>query len=144
MIQTLRSRCAFGWRCGVISGLAVTVFLATAPSSQATSINFDDLPAAPDSLPGSAVPANARLTNQYASQGVLFSSLGGFASIVNLGAGTPSSPNAIGGSFSDETISYSVPIELTFVLPGDPALPAVTDFVSIRGTRSSQRSAPIR
>ncbi len=113
------------------AGLAVAIGLGTT-GARAVTINFDDLTAT-STVAGLPVPAASQLTNQYASQGVLFSSLGGFASVVNFGPNTPSSPNAIAASTSDGLLSYAVPIEITFVSPSDSLVPAVTDFVSIRG-----------
>ncbi len=108
------------------------VFGLSAGSAQAVTINFDDLPAT-STVAGLSVPGPSQLTNQYASQGVLFSSLGGFASVVNFGPNTPSSPNAIAASTTEGLLTYAVPIEITFVSPSNPLLPAVTDFVSVRG-----------
>lgn len=113
------------------ASLALVIGLG-AGSAQAVTINFDDLPAT-STVAGFPVPGASQLTNQYASQGVLFSSLGGFASVVNFGPNTPSSPNAIAASTSDGLLSYAVPIEITFVSPSDSSQAAVTDFVSIRG-----------
>ncbi len=113
------------------AGVALIVSL-TATVAQATSINFDNLTATTPAA-GVSVPSASQLTNQYASQGVLFSSLGGFASVVNFGPNAPSAPNVIAGSTSDGALTYAVPIEITFVSPTDSSLAAVTDFVSIRG-----------
>jgi hypothetical protein len=113
------------------ASMALVVVL-SAGSARATTINFDDLPAT-STVAGLAVPAASQLTSQYAGEGVLFSSLGGFASVVNFGPNTPSSPNAIAASTSDGLLSYAVPIEITFVSPNDSSQAAVTDYVSIRG-----------
>jgi len=113
------------------ASLALLISL-SALSAQAVTINFDNLTATAP-VAGLPVPAASQLTNQYANQGVMFSSLGGFASVVNFGPNTPSSPNAIAASTSDGLLSYAVPIEITFVSPSDSQVPAVTDFVSIRG-----------
>ncbi len=113
------------------ASLALVIGL-SAGSAQAVTISFDDLPAT-STVAGLPVPGPSQLTNQYASQGVLFSSLGGFASVVNFGPNTPSSPNAIAASTTEGLLTYAVPIEIAFVSPGNPLLPAVTDFVSIRG-----------
>lgn len=113
------------------ASLALVIGL-SATSAGAVTINFDNLPAT-STVAGLPVPGASQLTNQYASQGVLFSSLGGFASVVNFGPNTPSSPNAIAASTTEGLLTYAVPIEITFVSPDNPLLPAVTDFVSIRG-----------
>jgi hypothetical protein len=113
------------------ASLALLIGLSTT-CARAVTINFDDLTAT-STVAGLPVPGASQLTNQYASQGVLFSSLGGFASVVNFGPNTPSSPNAIAASTTEGLLTYAVPIEITFVSPSNPLLPAVTDFVSIRG-----------
>jgi len=102
-------------------------------SAALVTINFDSLTAAPFSAAGNSIPVAARLSNQFASSGVLFESLSPYVPVVNLGIGTTSPPNAIGGSSADGLISYSVPITLTFVSPLDPNVPGVTNFVSIKG-----------
>lgn len=113
------------------ASLALVVGLSVS-SARAVTINFDDLPAT-SPVAGLPVPAGSQLTNQYAALGVLFNSSGGFASVVNFGPNTPSSPNAIAASAFDGTLSYALPIELTFVSPDNSSVAAVTDFVSIRG-----------
>jgi len=53
---------------------------------------------------------------------------------VSLGFGHASSGSrGIGGVTAAGKLSYSTPIEAAFFLPGDPATPGETDFVSVRG-----------
>ncbi len=101
--------------------------------ARAVTITFEELPAAPSSVAGTPVPAASQLTTQYASLGVLFDSLGGFASVVDMGAYAPSPPNAIAASTTDGLLTYGVPIYITFVSPSNPSIPATTNSVSIQG-----------
>jgi hypothetical protein len=122
-------------RWNVTSALVFVLIFIGGRSADAAqvSINFDNLFANPFSAAGNAVLTPARLSDQLASQGVLFTSSSPFVAVVNLGTGTSSPPNAIGGTIDPGLISYSVPITVQFVSPLDPNVPAVTDFVSIRG-----------
>lgn len=121
----------------VVAGLALAFGVAAA--ADATVITFEELPnglAAMDNAPGSAVPVNSRLTNQYlASDGVSFTSLGGFAALVNHGAGNPtaSAPNIISGSAANGSLSYSIPISISFFDIANTSIKAVTDFFTIQG-----------
>jgi len=96
-------------------------------------ITFDTLPAMANS-PGAVVPLANRLSNQLAATlGVEFSSDAAFVAVVNHGLPTPSVPNLIGGVAANGALSYSTPILIRFVDPANPASPAVTGFVSVRG-----------
>ena len=85
--------------------------------------------------PNSAVPAASQVSTQFlATDGVLFESGSPFIAAVSLGFGHASSGSrGIGGVTAAGKLSYSTPIEAAFFLPGDPATPGETDFVSVRG-----------
>lgn len=96
-------------------------------------ITFDTLPAM-GNAPGVTVPLANRLSNQLAATlGVEFSSAAPFVAVVNHGTPTPSVPNIIGGASAAGALSYSAPIHIRFVDPANPASPAVTSAVSVRG-----------
>lgn len=119
------------------AGLALAFGLAAA--AHATVITFEELPnglTAMGNAPGAEVPANSQLTNQYlASDGVSFTSLAGFATLVNHGAGNPTAsvPNIIGGSASNGSLNYSAPITISFFDVANTSVKAVTDFFTIQG-----------
>jgi hypothetical protein len=99
-------------------------------------INFDNIAGitAMGNSPGATVPTAARLGTQLQnSLGVAFTSGVNYVPVVALGVGhATSGANGIGGSATNNTLSYATPFTFTFSVPGDPATPAVTDFVSIR------------
>jgi hypothetical protein len=104
-----------------------------------TTIDFDpppapgDLPAglsAMSNSPGSPVPSNAQLSNQYEGDGVLFSSSDPFVAVVDVGSSVASPPNGIGGVTSTGLLSYADPITFTFVVPGTTT-PGVTSSFAI-------------
>jgi hypothetical protein len=114
----------------LVFGIAVPV--------HATLINFEELPNGLVAMPNAAivVPAQSRLTNQYlASSGVSFTSLAGFAGLVDHGAGFPtaSDPNIIGGTDANGVLDYTRPITISFFDVGNPSLKAVTDTFKIQG-----------
>lgn len=118
------------------AGLALAVGLCA--TAHATVITFEELPNGLTAMPNafSAVPVNSRLTNQYlASNGVSFTSLGGFAALVDHGAGNPtaSAPNIIGGSTTAGIMDYSAPISIAFFDIANTSIKAVTDFFTIQG-----------
>ncbi|MGE0536608.1 MAG: hypothetical protein AB7O68_16680 [Pirellulales bacterium] len=86
---------------------------------------------------GTPIPSDARLSDQFVSTlGVVFSSGAGYVAVVNLGSTqTTSGINGIGGSTPDGILTYdrNDPITATFYDPSNPAIPATTDFVSVRG-----------
>ena len=96
-------------------------------------IDFEDLVGMPNSL--MEVPSESRLTNQYATRGVVFASgSANFASAVNLGNNhATSGVVGIGAAAADATLRYGEPLVITFVSPSDATVPATTSFVSIRG-----------
>jgi hypothetical protein len=109
-------------------------------SARALTINFDppstpgDLPStltAMGNSPGSSVPSDAQLSNQYDADGVLFSSSDPFVAVVEIDASSASPPNGIGGVTSDGLLSYADPVNITFVIPGTTT-PGVTNNVSIQ------------
>ncbi len=117
----------------ILALAAVTALGLGTPSAKADTITFDSLSAMTNSV-GTPVPVSARLSNQLLSSGVRFSSGSDFVAVVNLGSGhATSGVNGIGGVNSAGQLSYFSPVTVTFFLPSDSAIQAVTDFVSIRG-----------
>ncbi len=104
-------------------------------------VNFETVPgvtALTSFSNGLNVTAAARLTTQLqATRGTSFSSTAGYVALVRLGTGhATSGVNGIGGVSASNTLQYIAPVVVTFSVPGSPATPAVTDFVSIRGDRA--------
>jgi hypothetical protein len=97
-------------------------------------VSFEGWPAMNNAL--TLVPTDARLSNQLATvSGVVFRSVGGSAhvAVVRLGLGHASSgTNGIGGVNAAGVLNYATPISVDFVMPQNPAVPAVVDFVSVR------------
>lgn len=115
-------------------GLLCTLALACSASAQVTTVNFEGLSSMGNS-PGSTVPLPARLSNQLVTNfGVIFrsESTNAFVAVVNVGSGTPSPVNAIGGAGGTGVLSYNTPVRISFFLPANPSTPAVTSFVSIK------------
>ncbi len=81
------------------------------------------------------VQTTARLSNQLqSSHGVSFSSGAPYVFLVRLGEGhATSGMNGFGGVRPDNIIKYNSPVNIAFSIPGSPDIPAVTDFVSLRG-----------
>jgi hypothetical protein len=110
-----------------------------ATTSHAALITFEEVGLAPSAMinsPGSAVPSVSRLTDQYLGLGALFTSQGGFAAVVNHNpnpAATPSPPAVLGGTLADGTLSFTAPITITFVKPGDSSTLGTTTQVRILG-----------
>jgi hypothetical protein len=99
-------------------------------------LNFEGIPGATPmgNSSGSAIPPAARISTQYQAQGATFSSDSPFVGLVQLGLGhATSGTNGVGGATAAGTLSYASPTIVTFSVPGNPALPGVTDKVSIRG-----------
>jgi hypothetical protein len=84
---------------------------------------------------GNPVPIAARLSNEYAStKGIVFSSGSPYIAVVSLGGGhATSGVNGFGGTSAGGLLDYGAPVTFTFVWPGNSSVPAVTDFVSVRG-----------
>jgi hypothetical protein len=100
-------------------------------------INFEGLQGT-DFVEGTAIQPETRLTDQFVNRGVLFSSSGGYAAVVNLGAGHAySGTNGIGGSTTAGTVTYESidPVIVTFVSPTNRDVLAVTSYVSVRVDR---------
>jgi hypothetical protein len=122
--------------------LATILSIAICSKAFATdTINFDpqsnvpagDLPSGLDAMsnsPGSTVPTDAQLSNQYESDGVLFSSTAPYVAVVDIGSSAASPPNAIGGATSANQLSYADPVTFSFVVPGTTT-PGVTNSISI-------------
>ncbi len=112
--------------------------LAAAPHAAATLITFEEMPSGLVAMPNAAivVPAQSRLTNQYlASHGVSFTSLAGFAALVDHGFGFPTAsvPNIIGGTYANEVLNYTAPITISFFDVANTSVKAVTDAFKIQG-----------
>lgn len=118
----------------ILALAAVTVLGWAAPPAKADTVTFDSLSAMASASSGTAVPASARLSDQLLGLGVRFSSSADYVAVLNLGSGhATSGTNGIGGVNSNGQLSYGSPVRVSFFLPSDPSMPAVTDFVSIRG-----------
>ena len=103
-----------------------------------TIIDFEG-PLGMDFVAGYPVSAGARLTNQYAPHGALFSSMAGYAAILNLGPGhATSGTNGLGGTTFEGLLAYddSAPIDIIFVNPTNSTAPAITDYFSVRVDRT--------
>ena len=112
----------------------VAISLIAALPAQADTINFENVPGlTPFSSLSGVVPVSARLSNQLASQGVVFNSVSGvgYVALVSLGGQATSPPNGIGGVDASNALNFS-PILINFVDPSNPSIAGVTNFVSIR------------
>ncbi len=130
MNQLFRIKCA--------GCLAAIVFLLLAVPSygQALTVDFESF-SGMSFFGGTPVPASAQLSSQLlSSHGLLFRSDSDsqFVAVVALGANhATSGVNGIGGVDSSGRLSYGTAFAIEFFLPSNPAVPAVTDFFSIRG-----------
>jgi PEP-CTERM motif len=121
-----------------IAAASVAFCLATVAHA-ATVITFEESPnglTAMVNSPGTAVPLASQLTTQYlASSGVSFTSLAGYAALVNHGAGNPTAsiPNIIGGTASDGRLNYNDAITISFFDIANTSVKAVTDSFKIQG-----------
>jgi hypothetical protein len=113
--------------------------LVLAAACQASTITFDNPPAGlvpnPSYFAGTAVSADAELTNQFENLGAIFSTVGGspFAALVDLGTGhAVSGTNGIGAVNSSGALDYALDTDIFLVVPGT-STPAVTDSISIQG-----------
>ena len=122
----------------ICAGTTLAVFLA-ASGHAATTITFEEMPGgliAMGNAPGAAVPTGSQLTNQYlASNGVSFSSLAGYAALINHGSGNPTAsvPNVIGGTSANGAMNYDEPITISFFDSTNTTVKAVTDSFKIQG-----------
>ena len=107
--------------------------------AHATVITFEELSSgltAMTNAVGAAVPASSQLTNQYlSSNGVAFTSLAGYAALVNHGSGNPSAsiPNIIGGTTFGGNLNYNSPITISFFDVANTSIKAVTNAFLIQG-----------
>jgi hypothetical protein len=120
-----------------ITAAALVIALMSSRQSFAVVVDFDGLPATQEYVSGTFIPSEARLSGQLISSvGAKFSSSGGYVGVVRLGMGhATSGENGIGGSTVDGDLTYSPTnsIVIAFFDPANPAQPAITDFVSVRG-----------
>lgn len=120
-----------------ILGLVGAIALGWTASASAATITFEEpgLTAMGNS-PGLLVPVGARLSDQFElSDGVAFSSGGGFVAVVDHSpspTATPSPPNVIGGTTADGRLDYRAPITAAFFAPSGGG-GGVTDFVKVLG-----------
>ncbi|MCI0536923.1 MAG: hypothetical protein L0Z50_17045 [Verrucomicrobiales bacterium] len=128
--------------------LAIAFLLAFAAAdgqAQPVRINFEGL-SGMSYVSGTPVPASARLSNQLdTTYGAIFSSDGAapYVAVVTLGAGHATSGTNGIAPVTNDGVSYRTPLRVTFVLPYAPSVPAVTDFVSIRGDLQATGQAPV-
>jgi hypothetical protein len=85
----------------------------------------------------STIPPSARLSDAFLlTDGVRFSSGAPFVAVTENGVGhAPGGKNGIGGSTPDGKLTYdrAHPVVARFFDPKNPSVPAVTDYVSVRG-----------
>lgn len=123
---------------GLIASAAILTF-ASAPAYATTLLTFDAIPGMSNS-PGAPVPIASQLASQFlASNGVSFSSGGGFAAVVDHVPGfplvTPTPPNVIGGTNASGNLDYSAPITAAFFSTANTSTKATTNFVRVLGDR---------
>lgn len=123
----------------IVSAVALVCYASVGQATVANLITFEEVPnglAPMVNSPGTAIPTASQLTNQYlASNGVSFSSLAGYAALVNHGLGneTASIPNIIGGTNLSGGLDYNAPITISFFDLSNPAIFATTDLFKIQG-----------
>jgi hypothetical protein len=100
-------------------------------------LDFEGLTAMPHTSIQTPIPLQARLSDAFLPiHGVKFSSGSPYVAVVDLGLGhATSGVNGIGGSTPTGLLTYDrmYPIVASFFDPNNPSMPAVTDFVSVRG-----------
>lgn len=114
-----------------MAGAGLVLCAATTAGAQIT-VNFDAFTGMTN-IPGSVVPTASRLSTQLLSSGVRFASLSDYIAVVDLGSGTPSATNGIGGTSAAGALDYSAPIIVSFWDPTNSLLMGTTNFVQIRG-----------
>lgn len=107
---------------------------ATFVNADIVTINFDELPGM-ENVPGTLVPGPSQLSDQLlAVTGARFSSDSDYDAVADHSPfPTPSLPNVIGGTTTNGELSYGTPVVVTFFDPANNSVPAITDFVEIRG-----------
>lgn len=111
---------------GVANGASLIDFEPPLPTGLVPNGSFID---------GTAVAANAQVTNQFANLGIVLTTAGGapYAALVDLGSGhAVSGTNGIGAVDASGNLDYALDIDIFLVVPGTNT-PAVTDQISIRG-----------
>jgi hypothetical protein len=118
---------------------SVLMVLVLAGACNGATITFDNPPAGlvPNSsfIEGTAVDADAQLTNQFENLGAVFSTFGGapYAALIDLGVGhAVSGANGIGAVSASGNLDYAADLDIFLVVPGT-LTPAVTDSISISG-----------
>ena len=125
-----------------VSVIAVLLSLTVITQTHAAPIilSFENIPGMPNAA-GSPIPAASQLSNQYQPIfGVSFSSGSPYVGVLYMAPGdAPSGSNVVGGSTISGNLTFSsaYPIIATFTQPGNPSLPATTDFVSLQVDRFS-------
>jgi len=122
---------------------SLCMLLAMAGATRAAVIDFENPPAGlvPNGsyIAGTAVSANAELTNQFENLGAIFTTVGGspFAALIDLGTGhAVSGTNGIGTVDKNGNLDYTLDLDIFLVVPGT-LTPAVTDSISIQGDEIS-------
>lgn len=110
-----------------------------APDAQLTpiTVDFEVVNGVTPGAISGQVAAASRLSDQLQTQyGVTFRSAEKpYVALVRLGAGhATSGTNGIGSVNAADAMAYST-MTITFTVPGNPSVPAVTDQVSLRGDR---------
>ena len=117
-------------------GAVLSLLLAVSGYGQPVTVDFESF-SGMSFFGGTPVPGSAQLSNHLlSSHGLLFSSdsASPFVAVVALGANHATSGiNGIGGIDNSGRLSYGTALRIGFFMPSNPALPAATDFVSIRG-----------
>src|SRR5207253_1967322 len=107
--------------------VGATVAVLARPALASVVINFDDRPGMPPPLiPGTPVPSQYIITDQYLSLGVRFASTGGGIRI-SAPLNPVSPPNVAGPTAPGPTISSVDPVDAAFWVA---ASPGVADSVS--------------
>lgn len=125
----------------ITTALAVILMVATivypykaeATHSSTVTIDFEPplpagLIASTDRLLGDFVPAESRITNQYADLGILFENVALLYLEPHFGMPATNFINGYDGNF---IIDHDAPYYFTFVSPVDETVPATTEFFSI-------------
>jgi hypothetical protein len=113
------------------------------PDPPQVTIDFENVPgltATTNSGAGGVVPATARLSTQLlGSHGVRFRTEApgaDYVGLVRLGIGhAASGQNGFGGVNANSEMSYTGPTLISFFMPGNSSIPAVTDYFSVTGDR---------